>query len=151
VRTRFNGAEQVLAIVVQPDNRTIAIGQTMNPGTGLEDMALARYRSSQSTNGTPSAGLNSANFVELDGNPMSSGQISIHFGLATADHVRAAIYDVSGREIAVLADGPFGAGEHVLPWNGSDAQGRHAAAGVYFTRFTYGNGFTTAKPVVVVK
>ena len=42
--TRFNGSDQVLAVVVQPDNKIVAVGQTEDPNSGIAEMALARYR-----------------------------------------------------------------------------------------------------------
>ncbi len=41
--TQFSGADQVLAVVVQPDGNIIAVGQTLNHTTQLADIALARY------------------------------------------------------------------------------------------------------------
>jgi flagellar hook assembly protein FlgD len=45
----------------------------------------------------------------------------------------AGVYDLSGRRVAVLADGWFTAGDHSLQWNGNQA-GKSAAAGVYMMR-----------------
>jgi len=50
-----------------------------------------------------------------------------------AGHVRVAVYDVSGREVALLADETFSAGRHPMTWN-PNADGRHAPSGVYFVR-----------------
>ena len=44
------------------------------------------------------------------------------------------IYDVAGRLIAQLYDGPATAGVHQLVWDGSVPSGMAAAAGVYFYR-----------------
>ncbi len=44
------------------------------------------------------------------------------------------IYDVSGRLIRTLVDGPQTAGEKTVTWNGRDEQGRSVVSGVYFYR-----------------
>lgn len=41
--TRFQGADQVQALVIQTDGKIVAIGQTFNGTTGEADLALARY------------------------------------------------------------------------------------------------------------
>ncbi|MDZ7270550.1 MAG: phospholipase D-like domain-containing protein [candidate division KSB1 bacterium] len=43
-----------------------------------------------------------------------------------------AVYDVRGREIAVLHRGPLPAGEHSFHWDGVDGAGRRVGPGVYF-------------------
>jgi hypothetical protein len=47
---------------------------------------------------------------------------------------RLAIYDVQGREVAVLAEGVQSAGRHTLRWEGRDASGAELPTGVYFLR-----------------
>lgn len=55
------------------------------------------------------------------------------------DLVEAALYDVAGRCVAVLAEGPSSAGRRTLTWNGRDAQGETTRPGVYFLRVRVGN------------
>ncbi len=50
--------------------------------------------------------------------------------------VRAEVFDPSGRILRVLAEGVLGAGEHVLSWDGRDASGVDAGAGVFFVQVT---------------
>ncbi len=52
---------------------------------------------------------------------------TIHFTLGRTGHVDLRAYDVTGREIAVLADGKMEAGAHEIPWNASGL-----SSGVYF-------------------
>lgn len=58
---------------------------------------------------------------------------SVRLSLPSPGHVRVSIYDVRGREVAVVADGSFAAGSHEFTWTGATAAGR-AAAGMYFVR-----------------
>jgi hypothetical protein len=112
-------------------------------------------------NGTPvvpldvpnlSEGNMLADFVALRNNPLSSGMARIHFGLSRDDRVQIKVYDVTGREIKLLADRAFKAGEHDIVWDGSDNGGRPVARGVYFAQVRYkDNGFMDAKKVTVLK
>jgi len=66
----------------------------------------------------------------------SRGVVRMALDLPEAGAVDAAVYDLAGRRIASLASGSFAAGRHDLAWDGRDATGRAAAAGVYFARVT---------------
>jgi flagellar hook assembly protein FlgD len=65
-------------------------------------------------------------------NPMTT----IAFNLPESQRVRVEVYDLTGRRIAVVADGMFNAGENRLTWRGTDNGGRSMASGVYFVRVT---------------
>ncbi|MDT0630916.1 chondroitinase-B domain-containing protein [Rubrivirga litoralis] len=45
------------------------------------------------------------------------GRATVPVRLAAAGHVAVRVYDVLGREVAVLVDGPVAAGEHRLAWD----------------------------------
>lgn len=60
---------------------------------------------------------------------------SIAFTLAAPAQVRLDVYDVAGRHVATLADGPFPAGVNRVPWDGRDRTGAPSASGVYFVHF----------------
>ena len=47
---------------------------------------------------------------------------------------RVAVYDLAGREVAVLYDRRAPAGPIPLAWNGKDARGRPVSSGVYWIR-----------------
>jgi hypothetical protein len=53
--------------------------------------------------------------------------------------VEAALYDIAGRRVAVLAEGPSSAGRRTLTWDGRDAQGEATRPGVYFLRVRVGD------------
>lgn len=50
---------------------------------------------------------------------------------AAAAHVRLRLYDLHGRLVVSLIDGPLPAGRHGVVWNGADGAGRAVASGVY--------------------
>lgn len=62
------------------------------------------------------------------------GSASVAFALPTAGHARLELFDVRGRRVRTLVDGPRPAGAHVARWDGRDESGAPAAAGVYFLR-----------------
>jgi hypothetical protein len=76
-------------------------------------------------------------FALASANPAGSGA-TLRFALPAAAGVRIAIYDAAGREVRVLADGAFPAGEFTRAWTGEDGSGRAAASGIYFVRFQSG-------------
>lgn len=59
------------------------------------------------------------------------------------------IYDVGGRLVKTLVEGPQPAGEESVTWNGRDDAGRPVASGVYFYRLTAPNYTKTHKRVLM--
>jgi hypothetical protein len=57
------------------------------------------------------------------------------------------VYDLAGRLVRRLHDGPVGSGATPIAWDGRDSAGRRVAAGVYFVRATGGSDVETAKSV----
>lgn len=64
--------------------------------------------------------------------------------------IRVAVYDVSGRRCAALADHWYGIGEHRLVWNGEREHAGQVASGVYFVR-AQGDARTSTARIVVVE
>jgi len=59
----------------------------------------------------------------------------------------AVIYDLQGRELAVVHRGPLARGTSSLDWNGRARDGRALGAGVYFLKFTSPLGSTVTRVV----
>jgi hypothetical protein len=74
---------------------------------------------------------------------------TIEYALEERQEVRLAIYDVLGRRVQVLVDGPKRAGFHRLQWQGEGRDGRPVASGVYFARLVAGSTTETERLVVV--
>jgi hypothetical protein len=53
-----------------------------------------------------------------------------------------AVYDVTGKRVAVLAQGEFPAGLNRVSWNGQDEAGRAVSSGAYFCRLQAGDQST---------
>jgi hypothetical protein len=83
-------------------------------------------------------------------NPVRGGEeTALALGLSAPARIDARIYDVSGRFVATLASGPMPAGPHRLVWDGRDAFGGPAAAGVYFVRLDSDAGGESRKVVIL--
>lgn len=81
-------------------------------------------------------------------NPGDRGVV-IRFELATPDWVQVEVYDITGRQVAVLSDGFLDSGSHSILWD-SVAQGEPALSpGLYFVRLVTSSEIQTAKWVLV--
>ncbi len=81
-------------------------------------------------------------------NPFAS-RTRIRFHLPRARNVRVAVYDVLGRRVASLLDGPCPAGLHTLDWAGEDVAGQPVASGVYWCRIDAGEQRERVRLVLV--
>ena len=88
----------------------------------------------------PTSGLSLA----VAPNPASSAATA-RLTVGGAGPVRVAVYDVLGREVAVVHDGPLGAGPHALPLDSATL-----VPGVYVVRAT-GRAGGAARPFVVLR
>jgi hypothetical protein len=70
--------------------------------------------------------------MALSRNPVQ-GAARLMLAVPASGHVQVAVYDVAGREVAVLADRDFAPGRYEITW---DARNRGAPAGLYFIRAT---------------
>ncbi len=76
-------------------------------------------------------------------------ETEIEFSLPVHAQVTLAVYDLMGREVAVLADAQFEAGKHTVSWNASDM-----SSGVYFYSIkTAGenSGFSSTRKMMLLK
>lgn len=105
--------------------------------------------------------LGSANFCATSGTPGGDGQrpvlganfpnpfagaTTIRFSVPGAgDVARLVLFDLAGRPVRTLFDGPAGAGSVVVTWDGRDDAGREAADGFYFYRLVTAAGVETRK------
>jgi glycosidase len=74
---------------------------------------------------------------------------TIRYSLPAPSHVRLSVYDVAGREVAVIAEGVREAGPHEVLWDGTDRNGPPMSAGVYFVRLEAGGESMTSKMMLV--
>jgi hypothetical protein len=67
----------------------------------------------------------------------------ISYSLPRLDHARVSVLDIAGREVAILEQGTFSAGNRSVAWNC-----REVPAGVYLVRVETGTGSQTGRLVV---
>jgi hypothetical protein len=73
----------------------------------------------------------------------------IDFSLPQAARVTLTVYNVLGRQVTVLADGQFSAGDHSIIWDGMDRTGEPVAGGMYLYRLSAGDITQTRKMLLV--
>ena len=76
-------------------------------------------------------------------NPFNPATV-VSFELRDADFIKLAVFDITGRETARLAEGSYSAGEHKVEWEASAAP-----SGIYFARLTAGDLKMTRKILLV--
>ena len=74
---------------------------------------------------------------------------TIAFTMTRAGNVRVEVFDILGRLIRRLYDGPFQAGNHKLIWDGYDKSGRPAPSGIYLYRVRSGDEIRTRKMILM--
>jgi hypothetical protein len=82
-------------------------------------------------------------------NPFSSST-SIRYLAPRDGRMEIMVFDVAGRLVRTLHDGPVSAGDHRITWDGRDGSGRPAATGVYLCRFRM-EGLVQAKRMILVR
>ncbi len=98
----------------------------------------------------PPPGFRTA-LLDAPPNPLTAGaEGAFRFTLAAPVRASLEIFDLNGRLVRTLFDGPAPAGETALRWDGRDRAGRPVAGGVCFYRFT-ASGATVSKKLVVVR
>jgi M6 family metalloprotease-like protein len=75
---------------------------------------------------------------------------TIRFEIPREAAVQLAVFDVRGRRVTTLHQGPIQAGYHDATWEGRDDQGRAVASGMYVVRLT-GPGFSDARKMLLAR
>jgi aminopeptidase N len=86
--------------------------------------------------GSPGRGAQASGVLQLYQNfpnPFSRST-AISFYMPKSARVRLAVYDASGRQVALLLEEKRGPGLQTFQWNGTDRRGRPLPSGVYFYR-----------------
>ena len=80
-------------------------------------------------------------------NPMV-GETRLSYRLPQGQNVQITVHDLRGRVVRSLLNGTSSEGEHAVMWDGRDAQGRQAPAGVYFVNMKTQQGNQTQRVVL---
>ncbi len=96
--------------------------------------------------GEPGASVPSANrLLQNYPNPFNPATI-IRYALRSAEHVTLRVFDVSGRTVATLVNGPVEAGEHALTFDGTGL-----ASGLYLYRLEVGGIPPVTRKMVLMR
>ena len=79
---------------------------------------------------------------------------TILYRIRESSQVQLAIFDASGREVAVLEKGKREPGEYRILWDGRDARGNPLPSGIYICRLLIGRAAGTevhSRKVIVLK
>ena len=82
-------------------------------------------------------------------NPLKAGETVFGFELPRATGVDLALFDAAGRRVATLVAADYAAGRWSARWDGRDASGRRAPAGVYLARLITALGVRNARLVLL--
>jgi hypothetical protein len=74
---------------------------------------------------------------------------TISFTLPVPGRASLAVYDITGRKVRELLDGPLPAGAHAVAWDGKDDAGQPVSSGVYLSRLSAGNRTATGKMLLM--
>jgi aminopeptidase N len=80
---------------------------------------------------------------------MNQQPMLVNFSLARNENVRLTLFNTLGQEIATLLADRLAAGNHALPWDGRQANGEPAPAGIYFIRLQTETAQATQRVVVL--
>ncbi|HEU4334752.1 MAG TPA: FG-GAP-like repeat-containing protein, partial [Candidatus Eisenbacteria bacterium] len=98
----------------------------------------------------PAPGVGRAMLRQNHPNPFNP-RTTIRYSVPRAERARLAVFDVNGRLVTTLRDGPMSAGEHEVEWDGRNAQGAQVASGVYLYRLSTESGAAESRKMVVAK
>ncbi|HET9886292.1 MAG TPA: FlgD immunoglobulin-like domain containing protein, partial [bacterium] len=73
------------------------------------------------------------------------------FAVPREVNASARIFDVQGRLVRTMHEGPLDHGVHRLEWNGAENSGQRSAAGVYFLKVNAAEFSTVRKLVLLEK
>lgn len=131
-----------------PDSGYIVAGSTRSFGSGSYDFYVMRSEPVLAgVDGVAGGGFGGAAIaLALAPNPVR-GMAAILYSIPRESHVRIAVYDVLGREVARLMDSTQRPGTQSIPWDPALSPGREIASGIYLVRLDTCAQAATAKLV----
>jgi hypothetical protein len=97
-----------------------------------------------------SAGTGSTGSHAVYPNPFTAGT-TFQLSLPKSSNIRIVVYDLLGKPVRVLYDGPHDAAENSpVPWDGNDETGRPVEPGIYICTLFAENVFVKGVKVVKV-
>ena len=87
-------------------------------------------------------------FLATGGPNPATSVARLQLGLERRILVQLEIYNVAGRCVRSLADGPIDAGVHIIEWDGKNERGQQVATGVCIAKLKAGEKELTQKIVL---
>jgi predicted outer membrane repeat protein len=108
------------------------------------------YVLEHSTKGAPfgAAPDGSGRALVVSAGDLRDGSARIGFDVAEAGFVDLSVYDVRGRLVNKLVEGPMQAGSYYIDWDGLDDAGGRVGCGLYFLRLETGAEVATGKVMI---
>ena len=75
----------------------------------------------------------------------------IRFALKQSGHTQLTVYDITGRRVARLIDGPLSAGPHEAKWDARDDAGRTLGSGVYMYELAQNGNRMTRRMILLAR
>ena len=141
--------ENILCLTVMDSG--LVVGGEFQAAGGVPALSMGRWAD-------PSVFVDPAGVLEqLPASAMSlnaypnpfNPRTEITFSISQSGPVDLSIYDLRGRQVAVLEQRNMSAGNHAVYWNGADDSGRALPSGAYFVRLGIAAGVEVGKVMLV--
>jgi hypothetical protein len=129
------GVYLAAAAYASADGGALQAQAPVGDGDGAIEAAEYAYFA-LATGGIPGGGTDrtaSRSTISIAPNPCQ-GHAKVIFSMPVTGWVTVSVFDLLGRHIATLIDGPAEQGANSVTWNGLERSGRPVAAGVYLLR-----------------
>jgi hypothetical protein len=137
-------------------------GIVVDANTEILIFAYDQYLNYSTQGGNPFTGLSDreepacrrvCDTVVLNNNQPNPFNLAtrINYEIPDDAHVNLSVFDVSGRLVRVLVNGPRGIGQHSAEWDGRNCSGKLVASGAYFYSLRVGDRPPVSKRMVLVK
>ncbi|WP_243664484.1 FlgD immunoglobulin-like domain containing protein [Rhodothermus marinus] len=140
-----DGSSLSTASAVSPDGRYI-VGQGYNAATGRNEAYLLDTGISTAVE---EAAPVAVRLVSLWPNPFREAA-HMRFQVAVPGRVRLVVYDLLGRSVRTLLEGPLAPGMHEVVWDGRSDAGVRLPAGLYLLRLE-ADGQTQTRTITIVR
>ncbi len=131
------------ALAFEPTTGGLFVAGAFYGAGGKVSVDIARWDTRGSVSNEPGGDPDALALAPAFPNPFTSST-ALSFTLPEVGRARLAVYDVLGREVAVLAEAPHAAGEHTVTWRPDDL-----ASGVYLVRLEAGGAAATRRVLLL--
>ncbi|MCD4819647.1 MAG: carboxypeptidase regulatory-like domain-containing protein [Candidatus Cloacimonetes bacterium] len=102
------------------------------------------------TSSTEENGIIPTNNIALKNYPNPFNPVTtISFNTFEASKVELSVFNIKGKKVVTLINDELESGSHSYNWNGTDANGKTVASGIYFYKMKSGRYSTTKKMILM--